>query len=261
MLRIPIMDAAGTPTWPDVFGTDKINEIRTIVGERHFSSQMMLNFVPMDGVRLDPEKIKFYDDDFDSDHARIGNWPINAACVYWDPSSAGRGHDGSVCVILYRDDISRHVFIHDVMYMSPPENIPSPITWQCGTILNLMSRYQMRRIAIETNGIGGTLPEIMRSIARARGIGVVIDPVSNHTNKEIRICDAIEPLLGSGRMHAHTRITKTQLLPEMIGWTPNGATHDDGLDAVAGAISCRPMPVRATCNTPTTIYANTEFNL
>ena len=42
--------------------------------------------------------------------------------MYWDPSSAGAHSDGSVCVMIYRDDKSHRVFIHDVVYMRVADN-------------------------------------------------------------------------------------------------------------------------------------------
>ncbi len=260
-LKIPILDDDGMPVWPQVFGADKISQIRQTVGERYFSAQMMLNFIPINRVRLDPGQIIQYTDDFNQNHARIGENKITGACVYWDPSSGRRGRDGSVCVMLYRDDNARHIFIHDVMYMVAPEDVSEPIGWQCGMVLDFMSRHLMRRIAIETNGIGGALPEIMRNIASQRGVSIVIDKIINSKNKALRICDSIEPFLGAGRMHAHTRVARTPLFSEMIGWTPNGASHDDGIDAVAGAICAVPVPVRIRGSRTQIINANTNFNL
>ena len=101
-----------------MFPIDAINVLRDTVGARHFASQMMLNPVPPERIRLDPGAMHFYDDDFNLNNARIGDVSITGAAVYWDPSMAGQNSDGSVCVILYRDDKNHRVFIHDVMYMN-----------------------------------------------------------------------------------------------------------------------------------------------
>ena len=46
----------------------------------------------------------------------------------------------------------------------------------------------------------------------------------------------------------------------MLGWTPSGGTeHDDGLDAIAGAISMQPMAVHPIGHGLYT--ANTNFNV
>ena len=52
------------------------------------------------------------------------------------------------------------------------------------------------------------------------------------------------------------------LLSEMLAFTPVGSKeHDDGLDAVAGAISMMPTLVRAYGKNQKQIRANTEFRI
>lgn len=78
-MRIPILDGAGNPTWPDKFPLEKIQQLRQTVGQRHLSSQ-------------------------------------------------------------------------------------------CDMVLDFISHHHVSRIAIETNGLGNALPEIMRDTATRRGI-------------------------------------------------------------------------------------------
>ena len=65
-LKIPIIDSAGNPAWPEMFSLDKIRDLERIVGPRHFSAQMMLEYVSEEKAYLDPGALKFYEDDFDS---------------------------------------------------------------------------------------------------------------------------------------------------------------------------------------------------
>ena len=111
MLKIPIVSADGTPAWPELFPISKINQMRQIVGPRHFSAQMMLEFVPTERIRLDPGQIHFYEDVLDIHNARLGAHLITGASVYWDPSSGRRKSDHSVCVLIYRDDKNHNIFI------------------------------------------------------------------------------------------------------------------------------------------------------
>ena len=123
--------------------------------------------------------------------------------------------------------------------------------------------HKIQRISIETNGIGIGVPEIMRDCATRRGITIYVNRIQNHKPKSERILNAIEPVLTTGRLHAHTRVRNTPLIAEMLGWTPVGAPgiHDDGLDAVAGAITDTPIPVRARGATIQTFYAKTNFKI
>ncbi len=261
-LKIPIISADGVPTWPELFPVSRIDELRQSVGMRYFSAQMMLDFIAPDRARLDPDALHLYDDDYNIHTARIGDSVITGGTVYWDPSSGRKKSDGSVCVLIYRDDKSRLIFIHDIIYLIVADSELHPLARQCEMVIDFMLRHNMRRINIETNGIGNALPEIMRDVAGRRNISINIQKIINHTNKETRILDAIEPILSSGRMYAHRRVQSTPLIAEMLGWTPiGGTTHDDGLDAVAGAMCAVPIPMRPLGGHAQTFSANTDFKI
>ena len=261
-LKIPIINPDGNSAWPDVFPISKIDQIRQTVGERHFSAQMMLEFIAPDKIRLDPGGIKLYDDEYDTRTARIGEYLITGACIYWDPSGGRRGADNSVCVMIYRNDDNRCVFIHDIMYMVVPDSVDYPLAYQCDLVLDFVRRHKMRVLAVETNGIGNALPEIMRSTIERAGYSIQIRPITNSRRKEDRIIDAIEPLLSTGRLYAHRRITQTPFISEMLAWSPlGGAEHDDGLDAVSGAISGTPIALHPIGTTLHRYTANTDFKI
>ncbi len=263
LLKIPIVSSSGEPAWPELFPLSRIEEMRITVGPRHFSSQMMLEFVPTERARLDPGGLHFYDDEFDMYNAKIADFHITGMTLYWDPSSGRHRRDASACVLLYRDDKTRHIFIHDILYMTVSDGEQFPLSRQCDTVLDYMQMHKIQRISIETNGIGMGVPEIMRDCATRRGITIYVNRIQNHKPKSERILNAIEPVLTTGRLHAHTRVRNTPLIAEMLGWTPVGAPgiHDDGLDAVAGAITDTPIPVRARGATIQTFSANTNFKI
>ena len=260
-LKIPIIDSDGCAAWPEVFPLEKIDEMRETVGPRHFSSQMMLQFVSPERVRLDPGAIKMYGDEFDARAGRLGDAVITGVSAYWDPSSGRRKSDGSVCVLVYRDDKNRRAYIHDVRYLVVDDNDTHPLGRQCDMVLDFLAAHGLRRIAVETNGIGNALPEIIRDVAAKRAMPVSIQQISNSRNKELRILDAIEPMLTTGRLYAHSRVATTPLFAEMMGWSPIGAAgHDDGIDAVAGALSITPAAIRTPTSTGA-YRANTDFNV
>ena len=263
LLKIPIVNANGEPAWPELFPVSAIEQIRQTVGQRHFMSQMMLEFVSMERARLDPGGLHFYDEEFEPRNAKIGEHLITGITLYWDPSTGRRQCDNSACVLLYRDDKNRRAFIHDILYLTVPETEQFPLSHQCDMVLEFMYARNLRRISIETNGIGGGLPEIMRDCASRRNMNISVNRVQNSKSKSERILNAIEPLLSTGRLYAHTRTRNTPLISEMLGWTPVGAygTHDDGLDAVAGAIAQTASPVRAIGTAIKTFSANINFSV
>ena len=259
-LKIPIVDAAGVPAWPEMFPLSAVEDLQRTVGARHFASQMMLQPVSIERVRLDPGAIHFYDDDFNPQNAHIGDNIITGATVYWDPSLGHTKSDGSVCVIIYRDDKLHRIFVHDVRYLTVDDNDEHPMATQCERVLDFMSQYNMRRINVETNGIGNALPEILRDSAAHRGFGLVVSGVVNNKRKSDRIIDTLEPILSTGRLYCASRVQSTPLLAEMMGWSPAGyTTHDDGIDAVAGAILATPTPVHPIARAGRTFVGKTDF--
>jgi predicted phage terminase large subunit-like protein len=259
---LPILNNDGTSAWPDVFPVDKIDNLRKTVGEHHFLAQMMLQFTPPEHIRLDPGKIQLYDSEFDYISAKIGNWAVTGVALYWDPSLGHKNTDSSVCALIFRDDKSHNIFLHDIMYMIVPTECPQPLTYQCDLVLDFLNKYKLHRLAVEINGLGNALPEILSDKIASRGGGITIQKITNHTKKESRILNTFEPLLGAGRMFAHTRIQKTPFMSEMLGWSPiGGIGHDDGLDAVAGAINILPIPIRPHGNVMRNYTANTNFKI
>ena len=262
LLKIPIIDAVGNPAWPELFPLPKINQMRQTVGARHFSAQMMLEFISPERARLDPGGLKFYDYEFEPRNAKLGEHLITGCILYWDPSSGRRNRDGSACVLLYRDDKARNIFIHDILYLTVSDSEQYPLSNQCNQVLDFMCTRGLHRITVETNGIGGGLPEIMRDCATRRGVSIYVNRVSNTRAKSDRILDAIEPALTTGHLFAHIRVQRTPLMAEMLGWSPVAhGIHDDGLDAVAGAIAHPAVTVHPLGGTPQIFSANTNFKI
>ena len=256
------MDAAGNPAWPEMFPIQKIREMEMIVGPRHFSAQMMLEYVAEERVHLDPGAINFYCAEFDVRFARIGEHNISGVSLYWDPSTGRAKSDGSVCALIFRDDKNSNIFVHDMLYTRVADEDLYPLANQCESVLGFMQKYNLNRIGVEINGIGNALPEIMRNTAAKKQFSINIIQIANHTKKETRILNAIEPILNTGRLYMHEKIKQTMLLSEMLAWTPMGSNeHDDGLDAIAGALAMTPCPLRAFNQRNQIIHANTEFKL
>ncbi|MCL2331801.1 MAG: hypothetical protein FWC61_04665 [Proteobacteria bacterium] len=323
-MRIPIVDADGAAAWPELFPPTKIDDLRQTVGPRHFSAQMMLEYISDERARLDANALRFYAGELDLRTARLvcinnshdvgsvaspPSWggvaseceprggydanlndsppspaspvlppkrgetrthsddhvtsQITGVAAYWDPSSARAGADSSVCALILRDDRARRAFIHDIKYLRINDADIHPMSTQCGMVLDFMETHGLRHIAIEVNGLGNAMPEILRDTAIRRGQALVVQRVINHEKKERRILDALEPLLGTGRLYAHERVRNSPLLDEMADWSPaaGAINRDDGLDAVAGALRLQPIPVRPRGSGVRPLTAKTEFGV
>src|SRR5690606_18494435 len=115
------------------------------------------------------------------------------------------------------------------------------------------------RVSVETNGIGGFAPVVLRAALRQRGLRCAVVEVHNTANKNKRILEAIEPLLLSrGMLWAHVSLlrdgeTKTPapLWVQMRDWNPAVTEQpDDLLDALAGAITETPERLRPISGIP-----------
>lgn len=236
--------------------------MRQIVGPRHFSSQMMLEYLSEDKARLDPGALHFYDDRFDPRAAKLGDNLVTGLAAYWDPSGGRIKSDSSVCVLIYRDDQNRRVFVHDVRYLTVSDQNLHPLATQCEMVLDFMCTHNLTRIGIEVNGLGNALPEIIAETAKKRSQRVIVQKIANHRRKETRILDAIEPVLTTGRLYVHESVRSTPLLSEMLGWSPLGTfQHDDGLDALAGALAIQTIPVRPLGQMIRPYTAKTDFKV
>ncbi|MDR1027087.1 MAG: hypothetical protein LBL46_01585, partial [Rickettsiales bacterium] len=149
----------------------------------------------------------------------------------------------------------------DCFYLYADDDDIHPLATQCNAILDFMAVRGIKNIAIEVNGIGNAIPEIMRREAAARGREVFISRIVNKENKAERILGAIEPLLSAGKLFAHERVRESGLMDEFADWTPSGWTHDDGLDALAGALRLPPIPLRPRPANPRQFRAMMEFKV
>ena len=250
-LRIPVLDKDGNSAWPELFTLDKIMSLRDAAGQRHFSAQMMLEYISEENAWLNPESLIAYDN--------INEFKITGSSLYWDPSSGTHKSDGSACAFILRDDSARRAFIHDIKYFKANEDDLHPMATQCSQALDFMLECGARTLSIEVNGMGGALPEILRNLANLRGQSVIITKITNRESKTARIINSIEPLLDTGRLYINSNLVGGQLWHEFSQWDVSAnLCHDDGLDAVAGALRVRPVPVRPAARP---ITAQTEFSI
>jgi hypothetical protein len=59
----------------------------------------------------------------------------------------------------------------------------------------------------------------------------------------LRIVEAFDAVLAAKALHVHASVKLTKFIEEMREWVPGGKCRDDGLDAVAGALSQQPVRV------------------
>ena len=100
----------------------------------------------------------------------------------------------------------------------------------------------MPRVAIETNGIGGFLPGVLKEVLAEKNIACAVIEKHSSENKQHRILEAYDAIMAAKALYVHGVVRETPFLTEMAEWQESKKNNkDDGLDAVAGALSMEPM--------------------
>jgi len=248
-LRVPVLDAAGRPAWPERFGRDVVEALRARVGPLRFARQMMLEHADEAAARLDPALIVRYGED--TDYRESGGRPVLSLMGrrlvsgggYWDPAY-GRpgGGDASVLAATYADAEGRH-YLHRLSYLThEPDGQPDPATQQCAAVAAVARQLMLPVVRVETNGIGRFLPALLRREMARAGVPCAVVEHSNHRPKRERILGALDAALAARTLHAHESVFRTGFPAEMSAWRPDAAAgRDDALDAVAGCLLAEPV--------------------
>jgi len=249
-LSLPIINESGESAWPERYTMDDITQIRHDAGPNKFESQMMLKPVNIMEGRLDIDNIQYYNEDIAycklNDTLYLGHQEMTSATCWWDPSLAKNDGDSSVVAVVYAD-MGGNYYLHHVEYISLP-----PITEnqdnaseQCKIVADIVKRHYLPMVTVETNGIGSLLPGILRSACRKLRVNAAIKTINNRKSKKQRIIEGYDAVLAAKRLYIHESVKRTPYIMEMREWRPDQSNaKDDGLDAVAGALSLHPERVR-----------------
>jgi len=270
-LEIPVLNKAGESVWPDRFNHLTLDHMKRHTGPNKFASQMMLQPVNIAEGRLNPDLLRVYNDELDYTKELqtlfLGKDKLVSASAFWDPAFGSAKGDRSVLAILFTNEKGQ-VFLHHVEYIdvlsSRPRQEPSggishlssrsldysqddempqdEATQQCRIVAGIAKAHYLPSLTVEINGIGRFLPNILRNeLARAKA-PCRVNEIANSRPKDIRILEAFDTVLAAQRLSVHERVLQTPFMTEMREWHPGGSRgHDDGLDAVAGALAQKPL--------------------
>lgn len=243
-LKIPILDEHEKSIWPERYSDDDIARMKLRSGINKFTSQMMLEPVNIAEGRLNPADLVRYSGDLihfrEVNRMDLNGNTLIACGAFWDPAFGGG--DGSVLAIVFTDE-EGSLWLHRVIYLERANG--DVATAQCREVAEALRQFYVPSIAVETNGIGKFLPQILRrELARARVACSVIDH-SNKRPKDERILEAFQTVMAARILHVHESVFQTPFLTEMQEWRPGiRRGHDDGLDAVAGALAQQPVRLK-----------------
>lgn len=247
----PIITEEGISAWPERYPLDEIETMRRNAGPMKFASQMMLEPVNITEGRLDPLLLRRYEDALEIKEAqqsvtlKIAGRKIVSGSAFWDPSFGKASGDASVLAVVFTDSEGDY-WLHHMEYIRVRAgDDEDEATLQCQKIVELARDLFIPVIGVETNGLGKFLPAILRKELAKAKIACTVQERHSTQNKEQRILEKFDVVMAARSLHVHASVYKTPFISEMNEWRPSIRNrHDDGLDAVAGALDMEPLRIR-----------------
>lgn len=273
-MNMPVLNVQGQSIWNEKFPLDALERQKLSAGPNKFASQMMLQPVNIMDGRLDHKLVKPYNLALEYSKELktlfLGKTKLTGASAWWDPAFASAKGDKSVLAVIFADE-DENRYLHHLEYIKlDPHSKDDEATQQCKIVAELAKKFLLPSLHIETNGIGNFLPNMLRNaMKQARSLCSVIEKHSSRA-KDLRILEAFDPILASGRLYVHRDVFKTQFMTEMQEWQPEiSKGYDDGLDAVAGALEQKPLIIareylggaHTWMKSSATQTANTDFEV
>jgi hypothetical protein len=168
-LVLPLLDAAGRSAWPERFPDDAVAKLQARVGPLAFRRQMLLEPVAEEAARLDPALLIRYaaEPDYREANGRgvltlMGTRLVSGG-GWWDPAFGRPGTgDSSVVAATYADAAGRH-YLQRLAYVThDPGGAEDPATQRCRKGAEIARDLLLPVMRVETNGIGGFLPGLLR---------------------------------------------------------------------------------------------------
>ena len=245
-----LVDFYAGSAWPERFTSEEMigrrQACRTV---NEWDSQYQLHSKPVSETRLNPDRIKVYDAEpvFKSANGQAVMWlgrvRIVSATCHWDPAGSKLNSDTSALCLDLQDEAGNHYWhrasalVGEVAEMDDNGKIFGGQVWQ---ICDLVERFAIPRITVETNGVGTHAPNLLKAALKARRIRCGVEGRHNSANKNSKILGAFDAPLSSGYLWAHVSVLD-EVEEQMRSWNPAVKEQtDDFLDAQAECLNDQP---------------------
>jgi hypothetical protein len=248
-----MVDCYRGSAWPERFNRAEMiqrrQECRTI---NEWDSQYQLHARPLTDSRLNDSLVSEYSREpvirevGGQIAMLLDGTPIVSATCKLDPSAGKVNSDVSaLCLVL--QDAAGNLYWHRAVALQGELATFGPggkiIGGQAMQIADIVAEFELPRVIVETNGIGGHVPTIVREALRQRGLVCGVTEQPSTGNKQRRILSAFEPAISSGRLWVHRSVWKA-VAEQFRGFNPAVTNQeDDYLDAAAGAIMAEPVRI------------------
>jgi len=248
-----VLDVYTGCAWPERFTRSDIErrrkDSRTL---NAWDSQYQLEAKPLQQVRLDPDRLIPYTVEPEvrvvnnSVVMMLGQAQIVSARLRLDPASGKANSDVSALALVLQDADGRLYWHRAIALLGDLAEVDDGGRIEGGQveqICDVVQKFQLSRIDVETNGIGGHVPAILRGALKRRGLACGVGEVPSTGDKNLRILGALEAPLRSGYLWAHVSVLEV-VEHQMRDWNPAVRDQpDDHLDAGAGAILAEPVRI------------------
>lgn len=255
-----LIDFYSEGIWPERFTAKEMTKRREKCKTlNEWDSQYQMHAKPIGDVRLDPDKILAYDCEPYIKRANgelilmLGDRQMVGCSLKWDPSSGKLKSDVSSVALFFHDALGNKYWHRSIALTGPDVitdeggNIVGGQVWQ---LCDLIQEFNVPRVVVETNGIGGFAPSSLKGALKKRGIQCGVTEQHAHQNKNKRILEAMEGPLMSGLLWAHISVLEvgegenvedSPQVKQMREWNPALSSQpDDFMDSAAGAIVEQP---------------------
>ena len=233
--------------WPEGFGAREYRRIRNemqVKGMmRRFYAQYHNEIVSGEDSSLKYSKISWVSNDrwkFTSPgHATLlptqeqeleGKLPINIRLTLAvDPAKSTVSSADYTAISLGGYDHQGNFYLVDSRYgrWKPSEFLKN--------LFEIITRWQMYSYAVDANGVGAYLPQVISEHARKNHLRVPSTIKYQHKGqrKEERIERMLQPLLDGGAFYARQSVSNNSELLHEMNLFPNANNHDDVLDSIS----------------------------
>ncbi len=256
----PLLDSCGRSVWPEHFSDDDVALLKRQSGPNKFFSQMMLEPVNITDGRLDVDLLMHYDGALEYHEAQqkiqlsLNGHKLVSCNAWWDPAFGSadkkKKRDSSVLAVVFTDEEGQQ-YLHHISYLLVNcKEGEDEATLQCQKVADILEKLFVPSVTVETNGIGMFLPAILRRELGVKNIPCAVIDKASRRPKNIRILEAFDAVMAARALYVHKDVGETPFLREMMEWQPKRkGGNDDGLDAVAGALSLEPVRLKRVYST------------
>jgi len=212
----------GSSLWEARHSTDRLTLQKRFMGTVAFNREKMNEPTPEGGF-FQEEWIHYYHPDILKDRSLI-------VVGFFDPSlETGAGADYKAVVTVGWDQQEMVFYVMDAFIQK--------ITLE-QTLRGIFNRHQMycyRLLGVEDNLFQRLLLKEFDRLGQERGLLLPLKGVTHRVAKETRVA-SLSPLLERGKIRFIRGHSDQELLVEQMLYFPSRTMHDDGPDALEGAI-------------------------